>query len=96
VSSIPYGSLNPSVSRFRGQTYRLAINSGQPDVGLRLVDLQARQGTRITEDSPFCEATRMDTPGRFRRMAVRWPLPRIEVEATKSGWPTGIDPRCGV
>ena len=65
LSNIPYGSLNPSVSRFRGQTYRLAINSGQPDVGLRLVDLQARQGVRITVDSPFCDATRMDTPGRF-------------------------------
>ena len=28
-------------------------------------DLQARQGVRITVDSPFCDATRMDTPGRF-------------------------------
>ena len=58
---------SPSVSHFRaGHTYRLAVVSGQQDIGLRLVDLRApRQGDTITSDSPFCDATRMDTPGRF-------------------------------
>ena len=67
VPGIPYESISPSVSRIRaGQTYRLAVVSGQPDVGLRLVDLQApRQGDTITADSPFCDATRLDAPGRF-------------------------------
>ena len=67
VPGIPYESLNPSVSRVpNGNTYRLAIVSGQQDVGLRLVDLQAsRHGDTITADSPFCDASRMDAPGRF-------------------------------
>ena len=58
---------SPSVSQYRsGHTYRLAVVSGQQDVGLRLVDLRApRQGDTITSHSPFCDATRMDTPGRF-------------------------------
>src|SRR5262249_49418479 len=56
-----------SVSRpLRRQPYRLAINRGPPDIGLRLVDLQAPlQGTTITSDSPFCDSTRVDVAGRF-------------------------------
>jgi len=67
VPGIPYESLGPSVSRpVHGAPYRLAINSGQPDIGLRMVDLQApREGTKITQDSPFCDSTRSDIPGRF-------------------------------
>src|SRR5262249_55207656 len=52
VPNIPYGSVNPSVSRVPGKTYRLALSAGQPDVGLRLVDLQSpRVGPTITADS---------------------------------------------
>lgn len=67
VPGIPHGSVNPSVSSLRtGDTYRLAISSGHQDVGLRLVNLQApRLGDTITAHSPFCDASRMDTPGRF-------------------------------
>src|SRR5262249_17935276 len=49
-----------------GPRLRLAVSAGEPDVGLRLVDLAApRAGGDITADSPFCDATRMDAPGRF-------------------------------
>jgi Tol biopolymer transport system component len=67
LAGIPHGSQSPSVSHFRaGPTYGLAVVSGQQDIGLRLVDLRApRQGDTITSHSPFCDATRMDTPGRF-------------------------------
>ena len=66
VASVPYGAINPSVSRLRGQTYRLAVSSGQPDVGLRLVDLNGpRRAATLTADAPFCDSTRVDTPGRF-------------------------------
>jgi Tol biopolymer transport system component len=67
VPGIPHGAIVPSASRFRnGRTYRLAVVSGQQDIGLRLVDLRAsRRGDTITAHSPFCDATRMDTPGRF-------------------------------
>ena len=67
LAGVPHGSHSPSVSHFRaGHTYRLAVVSGQQDIGLRLVDLRApRQGDTITSHSPFCDATRMDTPGRF-------------------------------
>ncbi len=67
LAGVPHGSHSPSVSQYRsGHTYRLAVVSSQQDVGLRLVDLRApRQGDTITSHSPFCDATRMDTPGRF-------------------------------
>ena len=67
VAGIPHGSNSPAVSRLRsGSTYRLAFVNGQQDVGLRLVDLQApRAGDTITAHSPFCDASRMDAPGRF-------------------------------
>jgi Tol biopolymer transport system component len=67
VSGVPYESLNPSVSQpLPGRPYRLAITTGQPQIGLRLVDLQApREGTRVATASPFYESTRVDTPGRF-------------------------------
>jgi hypothetical protein len=67
VTGLPLESISPSVSHLRGaQSYRLAFVSGQPDVGLRMIDVQAPlQGATITADIPFCDATRMDTPGRF-------------------------------
>ncbi|HMF93714.1 MAG TPA: hypothetical protein VKE96_05445 [Vicinamibacterales bacterium] len=67
VPGFPYESVGPSISRVgTGSGYRLAVASGQPDVGLRLVDLGApREGTTITADAPFCDATRADAPGRF-------------------------------
>jgi len=67
VSGIPYESISPAVSRVRDrETYRLAIVSGQQDVGLRLIDLEGpRQERTIATDSPFSDASRMDSPGRF-------------------------------
>ena len=67
VPGIPHGSISPSVSRpGKGNAYRLAFVSGQQDVGLRLVNLLApRLGDTITAHSPFCDASRFDTPGRF-------------------------------
>jgi len=67
VAGIPYETVAPSVSGVRrGGTFRLAVVSGQQDVGLRLVDLKAPQDEgRITAATPFCDATRMDSPGRF-------------------------------
>jgi Tol biopolymer transport system component len=67
VPGVPLESISPSASHVRSaEGYRLAFVSGQPDVGIRLIDLQTpRQGATITADTPFCDATRMDTPGRF-------------------------------
>jgi Tol biopolymer transport system component len=62
---IPDDAAGLSVARV-GARYRLAVASGQPDVGVRLVDLQSplRAGT-ITADAPFCDSTRVDMPGQF-------------------------------
>jgi Tol biopolymer transport system component len=67
VAGIPYEAIAPSVSGVRrGGSFRLAVVSGQQDVGLRLVDLQAPQNEgRITAATQFCDASRMDSPGRF-------------------------------
>jgi Tol biopolymer transport system component len=67
VAGVPFGSVNPTVSRFRsGGTYRLAISSSHVDVGLRMVDLRAPlQGKTIPGAAPFADATRVDLPGRF-------------------------------
>ena len=67
VPDAPHGSVAPSMSRPRPDgTYRLAFVSGQPDVGLRMIDLHAaRQGSTISAVVPFCDATRLDVPGRF-------------------------------
>jgi Tol biopolymer transport system component len=69
VPAAPYGAVNPSVSLLRpGGTYRLALSTGTVDVGLRMIDLQARRnGATTLADEPFCDATRMDVPGRFSR-----------------------------
>ncbi len=67
VRGVPQEAISPSVSFvFRGGSYRLAFVAGQPDLGLRLVDLHAPlDGDTITAVTPFCEATRLDIPGRF-------------------------------
>jgi Tol biopolymer transport system component len=67
VAAAPLGSVNPSMSLPRADgTFRLALSGGVVDVGLRMVDLQApRQGATIAAAEPFCDATRMDVPGRF-------------------------------
>jgi len=69
VPGMPFGVNMVSVSRQRiGQTFRLAFSYGQPDVGLRLIDLHAAQpDDSIAAVTPFCDATRMDMPGRFSR-----------------------------
>jgi Tol biopolymer transport system component len=67
VSGLQRESVGPSLSRVRPDgTYRLAVAAGQADIGLRLIDLHSslRNGSMAT-DSPFCEGTRMDMPGRF-------------------------------
>lgn len=68
VPGVPHGSVNPTLSGLRGDTYRLAFTSGLQDVGMRMVDLHApqKEGT-IVAHAAFCDATRMDAPGRFSR-----------------------------
>jgi Tol biopolymer transport system component len=48
------------------QVSRVAFGYGHPDLGLRLVDLQSAraEGAAVTA-TPFCDATRVDWPGRF-------------------------------
>jgi Tol biopolymer transport system component len=67
VTAVPHGAIAPSASAFlNGRGYRLAVVNGQPDIGLRLIDFAAaRRVATVAADSPFCDATRMDTPGRF-------------------------------
>jgi Tol biopolymer transport system component len=67
VAGVPHGAVSPSVSRSRdGPAYRLAFANGHPDIALRMIDLGAdRPGAKITAVQPFCDATRMDVPGRF-------------------------------
>jgi Tol biopolymer transport system component len=69
VAGLPIGVNMLSVSRPRtGQTYRVALGYGQPDVGLRLVDLEsATQAGAFTTIAPFCDSTRVDMPGRFSK-----------------------------
>jgi Tol biopolymer transport system component len=67
VRGVPREAVGPSVSLVsRGGGYRLAFVAGQPDIGLRLVDLHAPlEGGAITAVTTFCDATRFDAPGRF-------------------------------
>jgi Tol biopolymer transport system component len=69
VNGIPYQAVSPSVSAATlGLRHRLALAYGEPDLGLRMIDLRAARGdTAISAVSPFCDATRMDIPGRFSR-----------------------------
>jgi Tol biopolymer transport system component len=67
VQGAPLGSAGVSASPFRdGGRYRLAVVNGHPDISLRLIDLQALQhGDTVGVATTFCDATRMDVPGRF-------------------------------
>ena len=69
VAGLPIGVNGLSVSRPRaGQTYRVALGYGQPDVGLRLVDLKSTTPKGMfTGVTPFCDSTRIDIAGRFSR-----------------------------
>jgi len=67
VAGMPIGVNMLSVSGPRaGHSYRVALGYGQPDVGLRLVDLASAtsKGTFATV-TPFCDSTRVDVAGRF-------------------------------
>jgi Tol biopolymer transport system component len=67
VLGIPREAAGLSISRVAGtRDYRLAFAAGQPDIGLRLIDLRpALIAETITAVAPFCDATRFDAPGRF-------------------------------
>ena len=67
LPGVPDDAAGLSVTRVgTGPRYRLAVASGQPDVGVRLVDLESRRrDDMITAASPFCDSTRIDVPGRF-------------------------------
>jgi dipeptidyl aminopeptidase/acylaminoacyl peptidase len=69
VPDIPIGVNMLSVSPMRtGQTFRVALGWGQSDVGLRLVDLAAVTPAGVFAlATPFCDATRIDMPGRLSR-----------------------------
>lgn len=69
VPNIPIGVNMLSVSPMRtGQTFRVALGWGQSDVGLRLVDLEAVTPVGVFAlATPFCDATRVDMPGRLSR-----------------------------
>jgi Tol biopolymer transport system component len=67
VAGLPLEAVSPATSRAGpGKSFRLALSYGLPDVGLRLIDLRApRRGPTIIAVTPFCDATRIDMPGRF-------------------------------
>jgi Tol biopolymer transport system component len=66
VVGVPLESLPGSASRRPGGGYRLAIASGQPEISLQLVDLQAPPtGATFAAATTLCHSTRMDAPGRF-------------------------------
>ena len=73
VPGIPIGVNSVSVSRERsGHTFRLAVGYGQPDIGLRLIDLEAPVAAgAISSVTRFSDATRIDAPGRFSRDGAR-------------------------
>jgi Tol biopolymer transport system component len=69
IASIPLGSVGPSTSRPQrtGSSYRLAFASGEAEIGLRLIDLQAPRQNGAIDGAPFLDVTRVDVPGRFSR-----------------------------
>jgi Tol biopolymer transport system component len=69
VAGLPIGVNMLSVSRPQsGLTYRVALGYGQPDIGLRLIDLESATEARVFATvTPFCDSTRIDMPGRFSR-----------------------------
>lgn len=73
MTDVPPGVNWASASGARDRaTFRLALGHGQPDVGLRLIDLQAAgDGDHRAATTAFSDATRMDAPGRFSRDGTR-------------------------
>lgn len=69
VAAVPFGSVGPSASRPQrpGSSYRLAFASGEAEIGLRLIDLQAERRNGAIDGAEFADVTRIDTPGRFSR-----------------------------
>lgn len=67
IAGPPIGSFSPALARdASGRGPRLAFVSGQPDIGIRLVDLRGgRQGGVFADASAFCASTRVDVPGRL-------------------------------
>jgi Tol biopolymer transport system component len=92
IAGLPIGVNMLSVSRpLAGQTYRLALGYGQPDVGLRMVDLEsATQAGAFATVTPFCDSTRVDMPGRFSKDGRR-----VAFESDRNGdaqiWVAGRD-----
>jgi Tol biopolymer transport system component len=75
--------LNPSISRPKpGQPARLAFNTRNYDVGLRLIDLQSPNvdGT-IRAGTPFCDSSRVDFPGPFSKSADK-----VAFASNRHGW----------
>jgi Tol biopolymer transport system component len=93
LEGIPIGVNMVSVSQARtDRTFRVALGYGQPDVGLRLVDLLPVTSTRaLPAVTPFCDATRLDTPGRFSRDSSR-----VAFTSDRSGtWQVWVAERSG-
>jgi Tol biopolymer transport system component len=66
VPGVPREAVGLSISLVPGaRGHRLAFTAGQPDIGLRLIDLQALEAGTTTAVAKFCDATRLDAPGRF-------------------------------
>jgi len=66
LAGTPDDAAGLSVVRMGGSRYRLVVASGQPDIGVRLVDLQSPgRVSTIKQDTAFCDSTRVDMPGRF-------------------------------
>jgi Tol biopolymer transport system component len=75
IAGLPVGVNMVAVSRSPdGSALRVALGYGQPDVGLRRIDLNdpsAGNGGTIGADVPYSDSTRHDSPGRFSRDGSR-------------------------
>jgi Tol biopolymer transport system component len=69
IEGMPLNSVNPSASRPSrlGSAYRLAFTSGEAEIGLRLIDLEAERRNGSIDGVQFVDVTRVDIPGRFSR-----------------------------
>jgi len=92
VAGLPIGVNMLSVSRPRaGAAYRVALGYGQPDIGLRLIDLEsATKAGVFATVTPFCDSTRVDMPGPFSKDGRR-----LAFESDRNGdpqiWVAGRD-----
>jgi len=69
IPGIPIGVYKVSASQARvDQTFRLAFGYGQPDIGLRMIDVQRTSANGVISDvTAFVDSTRVEVPGRFSR-----------------------------